>query len=87
MLLAIVGIAAEILGFWLIIKATRRLEFREGDFVSDRYVEPSTDRPPQHIEGPPNPRFYRPGIYLVIAGLAAQAVDIVATRYSPNHPL
>jgi hypothetical protein len=80
MYIAIFGIAAEIFGFWLIIKSSRKLDFRGGDFVSDRYVDPRTGEPLPRIEGPPDPRMYRPGIYIVVGGLATQIVDILATQ-------
>ena len=80
MLIAIIGIGAEILGFALMIKAIRHLVLQEGDYKASIYVEKSTGKPPPHIEGAPNPTYYRPGIYLVIAGLAAQVVDIIVTQ-------
>jgi hypothetical protein len=80
MLLAIFGIAFEIFGFVLMIKSTRKLVLKKGDFVAEIYVEKSTGKPPQHIEGSPNPTYYRPGIYLVIAGLILQIAAIIVTQ-------
>jgi hypothetical protein len=80
-LLAIIGIAFEIAGFLLVIISTKKLEFQPGDFVSDVYVDPKTKQPPPHIESYPNPRLYRPGIYLVIIGLGLQIADIIANDY------
>jgi hypothetical protein len=73
---AIAGIIAEVVGFVIIWKSSRKLEFQEGDFVSDRYVDPKTGKPPPKIEGPPDPRLYRPGLYLVISGLISQGIDV-----------
>ena len=80
MLFAIIGIAAEVLGFLLMLRPSRKLEFQEGDFVSDRYVDPKTKKPPPKIEGPPDPRKYRPGLILIIAGLISQGFDIFVTQ-------
>jgi hypothetical protein len=62
------------------INSTRRLVFRAGDFVSDIYVDPKTCKPPHHIEGAPNPMYYRPGIYMVVVGLVIQIADILINQ-------
>lgn len=80
MWLAIAGIALEIIGFVLMIKSTKKLDFQPGDFVSDVYVDPKTKKPPPHIESSPNPLIYRPGIYFVIAGLSSQIADIIIPK-------
>lgn len=74
----ILGIGLEILGFVLMLKSTRILELKTGgSFASDFYADPKTGRQPPTIEGAPNPLLYRPGIWLVIAGLALQILDVV----------
>jgi hypothetical protein len=80
MWIAIAGIAAEIFGFVLMIRSAPLLELRQGDFVSDVHIDPNTGEPIRHIEGPRIQAIYRPGIYLVVAGLAAQAADIVIAQ-------
>ena len=80
MYIGIIGIALEIIGFFLVIRSTKKLDLIEGGFTSDRYVDPKTKEAPPHIESYPNPLLYRPGIYLVIAGLSLQIVDIVITE-------
>jgi hypothetical protein len=87
LLFAIIGIALEIIGFIFIIKSNPRLVLKQGGFIGDVYVDPKTDKPPPEIEGPPDPRMYRPGIYLVIAGLVAQGIDIAVSWYYPDYPL
>jgi hypothetical protein len=63
------------------INSTRRLVLRQGGFTSDQHVDPTTGQPPPEIEGPPNPLIYRPGIYLVIAGLVLQIADVIISEY------
>jgi hypothetical protein len=48
--------------------------------MGGEYVDPKIEKPTTHIESSPIPLIYRPGIYLVIAGLAAQVVDIIVTQ-------
>jgi hypothetical protein len=79
MFLAIIGMS-EIAGFVFMINSTRKLVLKKGDYVADIYVDPQTREPPHHIEGAPNPTYYRPGIYMVVVGLAAQVVDIIITQ-------
>jgi hypothetical protein len=79
--LTIIGIVFEIIGFFLVIRSTKKLDLQGGGFTADRYVDPKTKQPPQHIESYPNPALYRPGIILVMFGLGLQIVDIVATQY------
>lgn len=81
MWLSVGGISLEIIGFLLMIMSTRKLVLHQGEFNSDIYVEKSTGKPPKHIEGAPNPLIYRPGIGLVIAGLALQIGDLLAQYF------
>ena len=80
MLLAILGISLEIVGFVLVIKSTPKLVLKRGGFTSFVHVDPKTGEPLEEIEGPPNPLIYRPGIYMVIAGLSLQIADIVIPK-------
>jgi hypothetical protein len=80
MFLAIIGISLEIAGFVFMINSTRRLILKEGDFVADIYVDPNTNEPPHHIEGSPNPSYYRPGIYMIVVGLVIQIADILMNQ-------
>ena len=48
--LAIIGIALEILGFLLMIKSTKKLDYTPGGFTGPEYVDPKTKQPPPHIE-------------------------------------
>lgn len=80
MFLAIIGMSLEIAGFVFMINATRKLVLKEGGFVGDIYVDPNTDKPPHHIEGSPNPTYYRPGIYMVVVGLVIGIADILITQ-------
>ena len=75
-ILAIIGIALEIVGFFLIIKSTKKLNYKPGGFIGPEYVDPKTGKPPPHIESFPNPLRYRPGIILVMIGLGLQIADI-----------
>ena len=81
MWLAILGISLEILGFLFMIRSTKKLNYKEGDFVGPEYVDPKTDKPPPHIESSPNPLMYRPGIWLVVSGLASQIADLIVTEH------
>ena len=81
MWLAILGILLEILGFIFMIKSTKKLNYKEGDYVGPECVDPKTDKPPPHIESSPNPLTYRPGIYCIVTGLSLQIVDIIVTQY------
>jgi hypothetical protein len=74
--IAIAGIILEIIGFILIIKSTKKLDYTHGDFLGPEYVDPKTGKPPPHIESYPEPFRYRWGIYAVIGGLILQGVDI-----------
>jgi hypothetical protein len=67
---ALAGIAAEIIGFILIIKSTKKLDPEEGSFMSERYVDSkSTSR--HRTQRAIQIRCYIVrGIYGVIAGLA-----------------
>jgi hypothetical protein len=75
------GISLEIVGFVLVIKSTIRLDYKPGGFMGGEYVDPKTEKPPPHIESSPIPLIYRPGIYLVIAGLALQIADVIVSEY------
>lgn len=75
-LLAIIGIALEILGFILIIKSTTKLVLKQGGMIGDIHVDPKTDKPPPLMESFPNPLLYKPGLGFVIAGLGLQVIDI-----------
>jgi hypothetical protein len=79
MWLALFGIGCEIGGFLLVEKSARRLVLKEGSYAGDRHVDPKTGQPPAEIEGPPNPKFYRSGIYVIIAGLVFQFADVIAS--------
>jgi len=83
---AIAGIAFEILGFVLMLRSTHKLDYVQGDYVSDNYVDPRTGKPPEHIEGPPDPKIHRRGMWSVIGGLVLQILDIVL-QYGLNHPI
>jgi hypothetical protein len=39
-ILAIIGIALEIVGFFLIIKSTKKLNYKPGGFIGPEYVDP-----------------------------------------------
>jgi hypothetical protein len=80
MFLAIIGMSLEIAGFVFMINSTRKLVLKKGDYVADIYVDPNTCDPPHHIEGAPNPTYYRPGIYMVVVGLVIQIADILITQ-------
>ena len=59
-LFAITGIALEIIGFFLVIRSTKKLDVQGGGFTADMYVDPQTPQPPPHIESYPNPLWYIP---------------------------
>ena len=79
-ILAIIGIALEIVGFFLIIKSTKKLNYKPGGFIGPEYVDPKTGKPQPHIESFPNPLRYRPGIIVVMIGLGLQIADIAIPK-------
>jgi hypothetical protein len=83
-LLAIIGIALEIVGFFFVIRSTKRLDYSPGGFIGPEYKDLKTGKPPPHIESYPNPLLYRPGIIVVMIGLGLQILDIVIPKIFPQ---
>ena len=71
------AICLEILGFVLMLKATKTLilgSTSDGNFISTEYIDPATGKPPPTMQSAPEPKRHKTGIYLVIAGLAGQVI-------------
>lgn len=77
----------EFIGFFLVLVSSRKLVFKPGDFSADHYVDPVTGKPPQTIEGPPDPRFWGVGTVLIITGLAFQLFGLVITEAIPKESI
>ncbi len=66
------AIASEVYGFVLMLESTKKLTLREGNFMADVYIDPSTGKPPPSAQSAPIPQVINTGIGFVIAGLCGQ---------------
>jgi len=62
----------RIIGFIFMLKSTKTLRHREGEFNASECVDPDTGKPPATAVGPPEPNRYLTGISLIVAGLIVQ---------------
>jgi hypothetical protein len=81
------GIMMELIGFFLVLIASRKLILKSGSYSGDRYVDPLTEKPPPVIEGPPDPKFWSVGVRLIIVGLAFQLFGLVITESIPRESI